>query len=685
MADLNALIAQGYQSQPLPDPFVQYSKMQQLENSATQNRLAQQQMQENAQMAPFRMQEMQARLGTAKLTYDEAKQAKDVVDGLMAKSAENGGPTDPVETIKFLISHPNSRVQQMGKTMADSYKLLQEFEQQQRYEKRAPSPTGFAAPTTAPTAAYMPTSAQGTLGGPTPAMAGALGSGTFDVNAPAPVANALAPTAPSVNAFRPNAVTAESVAAEIRQGNTDFGNAPGWVKDREILMKQYEALLNPRQRIYAPIDASKYTPESIRAFNVSGDQSDLVAIAPKDSIYAAIDPSKYTPASLAAFETSGKRSDLVAIAPKDNIFAAINPSDYTPASVAAFEVSGKRSDLVPRDKPFAPPAPDRLFAPINPSDYTPASVAAFEASGNRADLVPRDKPVAATPDRLFAPINVSDYTPASVAAFEASGNRADLVAIPKTTKTESTMGKVDIDKFTPASLAKYAKSGDYLDLVALPPKPTAAATPAAPVAVVGTDGKIKFVSREEAIAKGMTPASAQEGLAPKEIQNREAKLPQAKQSVATVSATMNQIEATVDRLLANEKGLNGITGFIGGRTLAVTNESRKAEADIKQLKNLAFVQGLTELRAASSTGAGVGNVSNKEGDRFENLKSSLELTQSTGDLIDSLKRLKSQSSATRNSVNQAFEDTYAYRTNAPAVAAKPSGGAPPPPPGFKPD
>jgi hypothetical protein len=217
--------------------------------------------------------------------------------------------------------------------------------------------------------------------------------------------------------------------------------------------------------------------------------------------------------------------------------------------------------------------------------------------------------------------------------------------------------------------------------------PGGAATPAAPVAVVGTDGKIKYVSREEAISKGMTPAASMEGLAPKEIQNREAKFPQAKQAVATVSTTMNQIEATVDRLLANEKGLNGVTGFIGGRTLAVTNESRRAEADLKQLKNLAFVQGLTELRAASSTGAGVGNVSNKEGDRFENLKSSLEQTQSTDDLIASLKRLKSQSKATRDSVNQAFEDTYAYRTNAPAVAAtKPSGGgAPPPPPGFKQD
>jgi len=215
--------------------------------------------------------------------------------------------------------------------------------------------------------------------------------------------------------------------------------------------------------------------------------------------------------------------------------------------------------------------------------------------------------------------------------------------------------------------------------------PATPATPAAPVAVVGADGKVKYVSREEAISKGMTPASAMESLAPKEIQNREAKYPAAKRVTATVSATMTEIENTIDRLLDNENGLNGITGFVGGRTFAVTDAARRAEADLKQLKNLAFVQGLTELRNASSTGAGVGNVSNKEGDRFENLKASLEQTQSKDDLVASLKRLKSQSTATRDTVNQAFEDTYAYRANAPAAPApKPSGGGtPPPPPRFK--
>lgn len=515
MADLNALIAQGYQFQAPPDPFAQYGKMQQLENSATQNRLAQQQMTENAQLAPLRMREAQAKLDTADLTYKQLKGAEEFVAGVMQKAQENGSNVnDPMDAAMQMLSHPNPKVQEIGKHLAEAQQLVQGIKQQQAYAQGEPTPNSFGVPATpAPGAAPMVPRAAGPVD-LAPAAQGEAGT-------PVLTGNALAP--PSVNAMKPSADTAESIAAKIRKGNALYGNTPGWLNDRTLLVEQYKALINPNQRTYAPIDASKYTPASLKAFNLSGDQSDLVAVTKADKI-------------------------------------------------------------------------------------------------------------------------------------------------------ESPFGKIDPDKFTPASLAKYAESNNFKDLVPAPKAPGAAATPAAPVAVVGSDGKVKYVSREEAISKGMTPASAMEGLAPKEIQNREAKYPVAKRATATVSATMTEIENTIDRLLANENGLNGITGFVGGRTFAVTDAARKAEADLKQLKNLAFVQGLTELRNASSTGAGVGNVSNKEGDRFENLKASLEQTQSTSDLIASLKRLKSQSTATRDTVNQAFEDTYAYRANAPAAAAPAAGG-----------
>jgi len=200
-----------------------------------------------------------------------------------------------------------------------------------------------------------------------------------------------------------------------------------------------------------------------------------------------------------------------------------------------------------------------------------------------------------------------------------------------------------------------------------PPTP---AQPSAPVAVVDpVTGKQVYVSREEALRGRMTPAAAMENLNPKEIQKREALLPQATQSLKTVNNTMSIIGQTVDKLLANPNGINGITGLIGGATPALTDAARAAKADLEQLKNLAFVQGLTELRAASKTGAGVGNVSNREGDRFENLKASLDRSQSKEDLIASLRKLKGQADFTAQTMQEAYDSTYSYKAGTPAAAA----------------
>jgi hypothetical protein len=67
MADLNALIAQGYQFQPPSDPFVQYGRMQQLEQGQQTNQLNRMKMQE----AERSMEETNAlrRLDPASETY----------------------------------------------------------------------------------------------------------------------------------------------------------------------------------------------------------------------------------------------------------------------------------------------------------------------------------------------------------------------------------------------------------------------------------------------------------------------------------------------------------------------------------------------------------------------------------------------------------------------------------------
>ena len=575
MADLNALIAQGYQFQPLPDPFAQYGKMQQLQQGEQANQLNQMKMQE----------------------YQRGIQEQNQLRGL--------DPSSPTYINEVTKINPKLGFE-IGKLRQEGENAKLEFKTKNT----------------------------------------ALLKNKIDM---LPEAYAKADTPEAYIALH------ESIHADPELGP--------WLKSIGATKEQGRAKINEA--------IANGTFDNLRIGSMQKVEDVVAHLA--DVAYA---QSKGAPRTAPAPQGQPAPGAVPMGAPNISV-APLVPMPAEPMVAPA--VMGLNAAQARAELAVAPNALAPQVAPVN-------ALAA-------APTVDRVKQIDA--DLLKG--NTSKYKNSTGWKDEKKileTERAELVKLTPEITNMKTLGypltTAGYTAFKDAQrqdrLLNPAEEAQKVRIALASRPPGGAATPAAPVAVVGTDGKIKYVSREEAISKGMTPASAMEGLSPKEIQNREAKLPQAKQSVATVSATMNQIEATVDRLLANEKGLNGITGFIGGRTLAVTNESRKAEADIKQLKNLAFVQGLTELRAASSTGAGVGNVSNKEGDRFENLKSSLEQTQSTDDLIASLKRLKSQSQATRDSVNQAFEDTYAYRTNAPAVAAKPSGGgAPPPPPGFKPD
>jgi hypothetical protein len=254
----------------------------------------------------------------------------------------------------------------------------------------------------------------------------------------------------------------------------DAGDTVGMMQLADVYRKAQEsgALVTQRQR-EALTPEQRNSDAYAKQFGVPGSleyqtafkqKFDELISKPGTSIYSTIDPSKYTPASLALFEKSGLRSDLVAITPKENLYAAINPSDYTPASIAAFEASGKRSDLVAKA-----PKGDKIFTNLNPADYTSDSIKAFVISG--------------------------DYS--------------DLVAKEKSTKTESTIGKVDPDKFTAASIAKFAKSNNFEDLVLIKPPSGGEKMPTGSVNVLDpkdpTGKKVIVVTAERAIKEGLVP------------------------------------------------------------------------------------------------------------------------------------------------------------------------------------
>ena len=221
--------------------------------------------------------------------------------------------------------------------------------------------------------------------------------------------------------------------------------------------------------------------------------------------------------------------------------------------------------------------------------------------------------------------------------------------------------------------------GSYQEFVtarALAGRPPAQPRPEQPpVPVVDPKtGKVILVSREEAIANRLTPASSMESLTPKEIQAREAKYPQATTAVRTFQTSAEKLASDLETL-ADSKGLEGITGLIGGRTPAITKDARAAEALYKSIVARGGFNELQNLRNASPTGGALGNVSNAEGQQLKNAFAPLELTQNASDLKAALKRAAVETRASANRIKETYDLTYEYKNQGAQGAQSGQGGA----------
>lgn len=258
-------------------------------------------------------------------------------------------------------------------------------------------------------------------------------------------------------------------------------------------------------------------------------------------------------------------------------------------------------------------------------------------------------------------IRAGKYTPASVSEYEKTGDIGKLVAIEKQGNMPSMVQEYQFAK-TPEGGGFRGSFQDFVTARALASRPPGQPRPEQPpVPVVDPNtGKVILVSRDEAIAKRLTPASAMESLSPKEIQNREAKYPQAKTAVTAFETNANKL-ATDLETLANSKGLEGITGVIGGRTPAITKDARAAEALYKSIVARGGFNELQNLRNASPTGGALGNISNQEGQQLKNAFAPLELTQNASDLKAALLRAAQETRASAGRVKDTFDLTYEYK------------------------
>jgi hypothetical protein len=187
------------------------------------------------------------------------------------------------------------------------------------------------------------------------------------------------------------------------------------------------------------------------------------------------------------------------------------------------------------------------------------------------------------------------------------------------------------------------------------------AQPQPPVAVVDpATGKQVYVTREQALSGRMTPASAMEGLPPKEIQAREAKYPAATSSVKTFESSAEKL-ATDLETLANHPGLSGISGLVYGRTPAITKEARAAQALYDSIVARGGFQELQNMRASSPTGGALGNVSNQEGQYLRDAFAPISRTQDTADLSAALINAAGATRSSKQRVREAYDMTYDYK------------------------
>ena len=155
------------------------------------------------------------------------------------------------------------------------------------------------------------------------------------------------------------------------------------------------------------------------------------------------------------------------------------------------------------------------------------------------------------------------------------------------------------------------------------------------------------------------PASP--GLAPKDIQKREAAFPQATQSVKGFVTKSNQFITELERL-RDDPGLDQITGPIYGRTPSVSRAGSRAQALYDKIFAKGGFQALQDMREASKTGGALGNVSNEEGRRLEkSVVGGLDRTQNIADVRQGINDLIDEIRTSQARVQEAYDTTYEYR------------------------
>jgi hypothetical protein len=151
-----------------------------------------------------------------------------------------------------------------------------------------------------------------------------------------------------------------------------------------------------------------------------------------------------------------------------------------------------------------------------------------------------------------------------------------------------------------------------------------------------------------------------EGIAPKELQKREAALPAATQAVKGFEAKSDSFIRDL-QALRDHPGLEGITGAVYGRTPSISKESSAAQALYEKVMAKGGFQALQDLRDASKTGGALGNVSNQEGKQLSASFAAIQRTQNADDVKAAIDQAIADIEGSKTRMREAYDSTYSYK------------------------
>lgn len=139
---------------------------------------------------------------------------------------------------------------------------------------------------------------------------------------------------------------------------------------------------------------------------------------------------------------------------------------------------------------------------------------------------------------------------------------------------------------------------------------------------------------------------------------RAAAMPQASNARDAALAGLGRIQATVDDMLSNTRGLERSTGIMSHMPTMPGSDSANWQADLETLKAQIGFRGLAEMREASKTGGALGNVTERELGLLHNAYVALLDSQSAEEYTKNLQTLKEMLAGSQEQINQAFAKEY---------------------------